>query len=344
MDGDASTQYTNPLTAPAAVIPPATIPTNIIQAAPIPPKALELRDVSKSFGTYQAVDRLTLAVQTGEIFGLLGPNGAGKTTVINMANGLSQPTSGSIHIMGYDVRHNARTVHQLQGTVAQETALYEELTAWRNMDFHADLFGIPRRSKHERITRMLEMVRLLDHKDSLVKTFSGGMKRRLAIARSLLHDPQVIYLDEPTLGVDVQARRAIWQYLQNLRQQGKTVLITTNYLEEAQALCDHLAIIDHGKLIISDTMQHIQETYGGGVIEIDTIYITDDWNKLHELPNVITASQELNHIKVVTRGDDNLVMQVIYILSQRAGISKISFRSLNLEEIFLNLTGAALRD
>ena len=175
--------------------------------------AIEVQNLCKSFGNFRAVDHLTLSVMQGEIFGLLGPNGSGKTTTINMISGLSVPTSGEVRVMGNDVRHNARQVHQILGSVPQETALYEELTAWANMDFHADLFGIPRKQKKERITKLLELVQLLDRKDSRVGTFSGGMKRRLALARAMLHDPQLIYLDEPTLGVDVQARRAIWDYI-----------------------------------------------------------------------------------------------------------------------------------
>ena len=157
-----------------------------------------MKDLCKSFKDFRAVDLLSLSVKLGEIFGLLGPNGSGKTTTINMMSGLSVPTSGEVRVMGNDVRHNPRQVHKILGSVPQETALYEELTAWANMDFHADLFGIPRKQKKERITKLLELVQLLDRKDSRVGTFSGGMKRRLALARALLHDPQLIYHDEPT--------------------------------------------------------------------------------------------------------------------------------------------------
>src|SRR5437763_11902943 len=161
--------------------------------------AIEMTELCKDFGAFRAVDHLSLTVQQGEIFGLLGPNGSGKTTTINMISGLSTPTSGQVKVMGYDVRHDARRVHQLLGSVPQETALYEELSAWTDMDFHAELFGVPRKEKKERITKMLELVQLLDRKDSRVGTFSGGMKRRLALGRAVLHDPKLIYLDEPTL-------------------------------------------------------------------------------------------------------------------------------------------------
>src|SRR5215467_15818924 len=231
--------------------------------------AIEMIDLCKTFGTLRAVDHLSLEVNQGEIFGLLGPNGSGKTTTIIMLSGLSVPTSGEVRVMGYEVRRHAREVRRLLGAVPQETALYEELSAWTNMAFHADLFGLPRQAKRQRITTMLQLVQLLDRKDSRVATFSGGMKRRLALARALLHDPQLIYLDEPTLGVDIQARRAIWDYILALRDQGKTVLITTNYLEEAQALCERLAIIDHGKLIAVDTPAHLKQIHGGRVIELE---------------------------------------------------------------------------
>lgn len=306
--------------------------------------AIEVRDLCKAFGTFRAVDHLSLSVLQGEIFGLLGPNGSGKTTTINMISGLSVPTSGEVRVMGKDVRHNARQVRQILGSVPQETALYEELSAWENMDFHADLFGVPRKEKHERITKLLELVQLLDRKDSRVGTFSGGMKRRLALARALLHDPQLIYLDEPTLGVDVQARRAIWDYILSLRDQGKTVLITTNYLEEAQALCERLAIIDHGKLIAVDTPEHLKQTYGGSIIEVETAPPVKDTAALRALVGVNEVMQEGTHLKITVQGTSNIVAQIITLLSQEGEIKDIAIREPNLDEIFLLLTGTALRD
>ena len=306
--------------------------------------AIEITDLSKSFGKFQAVDHLTLTVQRGEIFGLLGPNGSGKTTTINMISGLSMPTSGEVHVLGHDVRKNARQVRQILGSVPQETALYEELTAWANMDFHADLFGIPRREKKGRITKLLELVQLLDRKDSRVSTFSGGMKRRLALARALLHDPQLIYLDEPTLGVDVQARRVIWDYILALRDQGKTVLITTNYLEEAQALCERIAIIDHGKLVAVDTPEHLKQTYGGSVIELETEQPSKATDEIRALPGIKEVVQEGTHLKITTQGIHNTAPQIINIISQEGEIRDIAVREPNLDEIFLRLTGTALRD
>src|SRR3989441_2152166 len=282
--------------------------------------AIAMIDLCKDFGSIRAVDHLSLTVQQGEIFGLLGPNGSGKTTTINMISGLSVPTSGEVRVMGYDVRHQARQVRRILGSIPQETALYEELTAWDNMDFHADLFGVPRHEKKERIVRLLELVQLLDRKASRVSTFSGGMKRRLAIARALLHEPSLIYLDEPTLGVDVQARRAIWDYCLSLRDQGKTVLITTNYLEEAQALCERVAIIDHGKLIAVDTPEHLKQTYGGSVIEVETTQSVKDTAALRALAGVNEVMQEGTNLKITVQGTSNIAAQVITILSQEGEI------------------------
>jgi ABC-2 type transport system ATP-binding protein len=306
--------------------------------------AIEMIDLCKAFGDFKAIDHLTLTVQRGEIFGLLGPNGSGKTTTINMVSGLSVPTSGEVRVMGYDVRRNSRQVRQLLGSVPQETALYEELSAWANMDFHADLFGIPRREKKERITKLLELVQLLDRKDSRVGTFSGGMKRRLALARALLHDPQLIYLDEPTLGVDVQARRAIWEYILSLRDQGKTVLITTNYLEEAQALCERIAIIDRGKLIAVDTPEHLKQTYGGSVVELEMAQASNSVEEIRKIAGVTEVIQDGAHLKITTEGIHNIVPQIINVVSQEGELRDIAVREPNLDEIFLRLTGTELRD
>jgi ABC-2 type transport system ATP-binding protein len=306
--------------------------------------AIEIIDLCKSFGSFQAVDHLSLSVARGEIFGLLGPNGSGKTTTINMISGLSAPGSGTVRIMGFDIRHNARRVRQLLGAVPQETALYEELSAWANLDFHSDLFGIPRKEKYERITRILELVQLLERKNSRVSTFSGGMKRRLALGRALLHDPQLIYLDEPTLGVDVQARRAIWDYILALREQGKTVLITTNYLEEAQALCDRLAIIDHGKLIAVDTPAHLKQIYGGNVIELESEKPLAAVEEIRALEGVTDVARDGAHLTISAQGTSNVVPQVINIVSREGELRNIAVREPNLDEIFLRLTGRALRD
>ena len=306
--------------------------------------SIEMVHLVKRFGNFTAVDDLSLIVEPGEIFGLLGPNGSGKTTTVNMISGLSAPTSGQVRVMGHDLRTQTRQVRQILGSVPQETALYEELSAWTNLDFHADLFGIPRREKKARIESMLDLVGLTDRKNSRVSDYSGGMKRRLALARALLHDPQLVYLDEPTLGVDVQSRRAIWDYILALRQQGKTVLITTNYLEEAQELCNRIAIIDHGRLVALDTPEELKQQFGGSVVEIETIEPFGMLAELRALPGVKDIQLEDRFLKVTTESGTNVVPQVINLASQCCEIRDINIREPNLDEVFLHLTGTALRD
>ncbi len=306
--------------------------------------AIEVLDLSKQFGTLTAVDHLSLRIERGEIFGLLGPNGSGKTTTINMISGLSEPTSGTVTVMGYNVHLAATAIRKLLGSVPQETALYEEISAQNNLSFHADVFGIPRSQKQARIDAVLDLVSLTARRYDRVRIFSGGMKRRLALARALLHDPQLIYLDEPTLGVDIQARRAIWDYILALKAQGKTTLITTNYLEEAQALCDRLAIIDHGRLIAVDTPEHLKQQYGGSVIEVETAAPSAVVERLRALPGVKEVEQDGVRLKITPRESGVLVPQIISLLSQEGEIRDIAVREPNLDEVFLRLTGKALRD
>ena len=313
-------------------------------ASPTLTAAVEIVHLVKRFGSFTAVDDLSLSVQPGEIFGLLGPNGSGKTTTVNMVSGLSRPTSGEVRVMGYDLRTQTRQVRQILGTVHQETALYEELTAWRNLDFHADLFGLPARQKKARIEKMLDLVQLSDRKDSRVSTFSGGMKRRLALARALLHEPQLIYLDEPTLGVDVQSRRALWDYILDLQKQGKTVFITTNYLEEAEALCSRIAILDHGRLVSLGRLDELKQKFGGSVVEIETGRPYPDLAGMRAMTGVKLVEQDGLLLKVTSQVGYQVVPQIINIVAQCCEIRNITVREPNLDEVFLHLTGTALRD
>jgi ABC-2 type transport system ATP-binding protein len=310
--------------------------------------ALELGALTKRFGDITAVDNLSFRVKYGEIFGLLGPNGSGKTTTINMISGLSKHSSGEVKVLGYNMADNTRAVHSVLGTVPQETALYEELTAWTNMSVHADLYGVPRSERDRRMTDMLKLVELYDRRHSRVSTFSGGMKRRLALARALLHDPQLLYLDEPTLGVDVQSRRAIWDYILDLKREGKTVLLTTNYLEEANVLCDRIAIIDHGKLVALDTPADLKRRYGNTILEIETIVPPSDHllEKLLSLKGISNVIHNDRVLKVVMTGDDasTTTGQLLTLVTQEASLKTISQREPNLDEIFLSLTGSGLRD
>jgi len=317
------------------------------------PLAIELRGLTKLFGALIALDALSLSVERGEIFGLLGPNGSGKTTTVNIVSGLSKPSAGEALVFGYDITREPRAVRAMLGSVPQETALYEELSAWDNMVFHADLYNVPSRGRSERILHLLDLVQLTERKSSRVSTFSGGMKRRLALARALLHEPQLLYLDEPTLGVDVQSRKALWDYILGLKSQGKTVLITTNYLEEANALCDRLAILDRGKLVAMDTPDLLKRRYGDAVIDLELDPSPSDRlvEGLRALPGVNAVAKHDGHIQITATGQPALAAQVISLVTRDttdgdagAALRSISQREPNLDEIFLRLTGSGLRD
>jgi len=310
--------------------------------------AIEINKLTKRFGNFTAVDDLSLVVEYGEIFGLLGPNGSGKTTTINIVSGLSKPTSGQVMVLGHDIMKDTRAVRAALGAVPQETALYEELSAWTNMSFHADLYGVRGPDRNRRISEMLNLVQLYDRRSSRVSTFSGGMKRRLALARALLHDPLLLYLDEPTLGVDVQSRRAIWNYILDLKEkEGKTVLLTTNYLEEANALCDRIAIIDHGKLVALDSPVEMKRRYGDTVMEIETASSVSSQllEQIRKIIGISGVAQTDTILKIAMNGNDlSATGRLITLVSQESNIRRIAQREPNLEEIFLNLTGSGLRD
>ena len=220
--------------------------------------AVEARDVVKTFREIKAVDHVSFAVKPGEIFAFLGPNGAGKSTTIKMLTTMLRPTSGKLFLNGHDVTREQDLVRKSFGIVFQDPSLEEELTAYENMEFHAVLYGVPKKEMARRIEDLMRLVDLWDRRKSYVKTYSGGMRRRLEIARGLLHHPKVLFLDEPTLGLDTQTRNLMWDYVQKLsKSQGMTIFFTTHYLDEAEAVAQRIAIIDHGKIIATGTTAHL---------------------------------------------------------------------------------------
>jgi len=220
---------------------------------------IEVKNLSRKFGDFTAVNDISFDVKEGEVFAFLGPNGAGKSTTIKMLTTLLQPTGGSISLNGHNPKNDPSAVRSSFGIVFQDPSLDDELTAWENMEFHGVLYGVEKKLRRKRIDELLKFVELDDRKDSLVKEFSGGMKRRLEIARGLLHHPKVIFLDEPTLGLDPQTRNHMWTYLQELnKSEGVTVFFTTHYMEEASRIAQRIAIIDHGKIIATGTSAELQ--------------------------------------------------------------------------------------
>ncbi len=222
--------------------------------------AIEVHDLLKKFGDFTAVNSISFTVPSGDIFAFLGPNGAGKTTTIKMLTTLLQPTSGQILVEEYDPMHDQDAVRKSFGIVFQDQSLDEELTAFENMEFHGILYGIEKNLRHQRLKELMEIVELWDRKDDLVKTFSGGMRRRLEIARGLLHHPKIFFLDEPTIGLDPQTRNQIWMYIQNLNKtEGITIFFTTHYMEEAEKFAKHIAIIDRGQIMTSGTSDELKK-------------------------------------------------------------------------------------
>ena len=236
---------------------------------------IEVKDLTKQFGDFTAVDHISFDVKKGEIFAFLGPNGAGKSTTIKMLTTLLRPTSGTITLAGHNPAKDPEEVRQSFGIVFQDPSLDDELTAKENMDFHGILYNVPAKLRKARVEELMKFVELWDRRNSLVKEFSGGMKRRLEIARGLLHHPKVIFLDEPTLGLDPQTRNHMWSYLQELnKKENVTVFFTTHYMEEAARIAERIAIIDHGKIIASDTPAVIVSASGTSNLEDAFIKLT----------------------------------------------------------------------
>lgn len=239
------------------------------------PPAIVVDHVTKRYGDITAVDDISFEVYPGEIFAFLGPNGAGKSTTIKMLTTLLRPTSGSLQLAGKDVVHQQGAARKSFGVVFQDPSLDDELSAYENMQLHAVLYGLPRPVIHSRIDALLKLVELTERRNSMVKTFSGGMKRRLEIARGLLHEPQVLFLDEPTLGLDTQTRIVLWNYVRNLsRDRSMTIFFTTHYLEEAEDVADRIGIVDQGKIVAMGTVEELREKTGTDSLEAAYLALT----------------------------------------------------------------------
>ena len=303
--------------------------------------AIDLRNVTVAFGDRMAVDDLTLTAGRGEILGLLGPNGAGKTTTVDVSVGLRTPDSGSVYVLGVDVVASTKQIRGQIGMVAQESGLYGELNSLEHLTLTAALYGL-RRPK-ARIEEVLRLMGLWERRRGRVSSFSGGMRRRLALARALLHDPAVLFLDEPTLGVDVQGRRALWDHTRRMRDEGRTVLLTTNYLEEATALCDRVAILDHGRVVACGPPSHLRRQLGATVVldcgaENDEVAL-----KIAKCPGVERVDRLGDEIRVKV-GEDSAAAGVVAFAAAIAPVRAMWTEEPSLEDAFIQLTGSALRE
>jgi ABC-2 type transport system ATP-binding protein len=309
--------------------------------------AISVQDLKKSFGENRAVQGVSFEVEQGEIFSLLGPNGAGKTTTISMLSCLLRPDAGDARVMGHSIRTEDMGVKSVLGVVPQEIALYEDLTARENLMFWGKMYGLRGSALKSRVTDVLEVIGLSDRANDRVGKYSGGMKRRVNIGVALLHKPKVIYMDEPTVGIDPQSRRNILDSVVTLKEQGMTVLYTTHYMEEAQELSDHIAIMDHGKLIACGTNEELVKLVGEQtridlIVNVEAARMADAWRSI---PGVERVTLEEGQIAVLVN-DSNLVLPRLFEAAahQAARITSVEIREPNLETVFLHLTGRALRD
>jgi ABC-2 type transport system ATP-binding protein len=312
--------------------------------------AIHTEDLTKVYaGTdFAAVDRLNLDVHTGEIFGLLGPNGAGKTTTAGMLTTRVVPTSGKALLAGVDVARQPALAKQLSGIVSQQNTLDRQLTVWENLYFHGRLFGIGAKESRQISDRLLEQFQLSKWAKASVYALSGGMAQRLMVARAIFHRPSVLFLDEPTAGLDPQSRLALWDLLGELHREGQTILLTTHYMEEADRLCDRVAIMDHGKILALDTPAALKLSIGADTIV--TIRTTGDPQSLADLlgqeVNGVTRSRIADgRLQVHMKGGDRVVPRVV-VAAERGGFDLIdlSISEPSLETVFINLTGKELRD
>jgi ABC-2 type transport system ATP-binding protein len=293
-----------------------------------------------------AVDHVNFEIKTGEIYGFLGPNGAGKTTTINMLITILKPTEGKASVLGFDIAKEGNSVRGVIGVVPQEYTADEDLTGLENILLCADLYGIPRPVATERAEELLKLVELTDFKDKQVQTFSGGMRRRLELACGLINRPKLLFLDEPTLGLDVQTRTATWNYIRKLKEEyGMTLFMTTHYLEEADSLCDRIAIIDHGKIIVVGTPEDLKHSLGGDII---TIGIRED-------PDVADLISKVEHVKEVKKengtyrikaenGEVTAPLIIETLRKEGYTVTKLSLTEPTLNEVYLEYTGRSLRD
>jgi ABC-2 type transport system ATP-binding protein len=311
-------------------------------------KAVEVFELAKKFGSITAVDEVSFEVMEGEIFGFLGPNGAGKTTLVRMLSTLVKPTSGGARVACCDVAKRPEAVRREIGVVPQALTSDLDLTGFENMDIYGRFYGIPSKERKERINDLLEKVGLMARADDLVATYSGGMRRRLEIVRVLVHRPKILFLDEPTIGLDPQSRRVVWDFLRELRQDGSvTIFLTTHYMEEAEALCTRVAIIDSGKIIAMGSPDELKAQIPGNDIVSLTIenYSENLVAKIRDLPFVHTVNTERGVIRVyVDSGAQDFPLLMDEVRSFGGNVVSATVQEQSLEDVFIHYTGKSIRE
>jgi len=310
--------------------------------------AIEVQGLTKRFGEFVAVDHVSFEVPQGEVFGLLGPNGAGKTTLIRMITTLTPPSEGVARVAGHDVRKDPEGVRNSIGVIPQALTSDPELTAEENLKIHAKIYGVPAEERETLIHELLDAVDLAQFSKALVGTFSGGMRRRLEIARGLVHSPKILFLDEPTTGLDPVSRTNVWEMIEKLQKQsGLTILLTTHYMDEADKLCERIAIVDHGKLVALDSPTRLKDSIPAHeVIEAEFGGAPGDWHDaLAALPLVLNVSEH-EGVTRITSQDGAETLGAIMELARRRGVKahRVTVHSTTLDDVFLHFTGRQLRD
>ncbi|MCS7145640.1 MAG: ATP-binding cassette domain-containing protein [Nitrososphaerota archaeon] len=310
-------------------------------------KAVEVSRLRKVFGEIVAVDDVSFYVDEGEVFGFLGPNGAGKTTTINMLTTLLKPSSGSAKVWGFDIESEPERVREVIGLVPQELTVDDELTGYENMMLQAALYHVGREDTRRKSREILEFLELEKFAHKKVETYSGGMKKRLEIGCALLHEPRILFLDEPTLGLDVQTRAAIWSYIKSLvREKGVTIFMTTHYMDEADSVCDRVAIIDYGKIRAVDTPNNLKSSIGGDLVELEVSEPNGQFGEsLRVLPGVLDVDMNGAHLVIkALRGEEALPAIISMLVRSGVDIRRVEMKRPSLEEVFLSLMGRKLRD
>jgi ABC-2 type transport system ATP-binding protein len=308
--------------------------------------AIETAKLTKTFNSLKAVDSLDVAVETGEIFGLLGPNGAGKTTTISMLCTILKPTSGTAKVNGFDIVREATQVRRSIGIVFQDPSVDDRLTGRENLQMHANLYGVPPNEQRNRINEVLKLVQLEERANDILRTYSGGMRRRLELARGLIHYPKVLFLDEPTLGLDPQTREHIWKYILELRKAHDiTVVLTTHYMDEADKLCDCIAIMDHGKIVALDDSAALKQTLAGDVIVVKTDRSDILASKIREGLKLDKIQKINDSLEITVRNGKSLMPRIMESATKNGVfVESIILREPNLEDVFLHYTGRDIRE
>jgi ABC-2 type transport system ATP-binding protein len=315
----------------------------------MPPPAIQVIDIVKRFGNFTAVDGVSFSVEEGEIFGLLGPNGAGKSTLIRMMTTLLDITQGTAIIEGADVRKDPNTARRSMGVIPQAMTSDGDLTVWENLSIYSKLYGIPTADREKSIDELLELVDLNQWRNAPARNLSGGMRRRLEIARGLVHRPRIFFLDEPTTGLDPVSRVAVWEMITSIKQKRNlTVLITTHYMDEADRLCDRIAIVDHGKLVALDTPRALKSSIpGSSVIEAQFLNAPADWQRtLEKLVAVKSVQPEgANMYRILTDNGSRTTTELVETaVHAKVEVKALTVQSTTLDDVFVHYTGRQLRD